>query len=277
MAASRQLQGKELSFNNYLDLDAAWRLCSEFERDAACVIIKHNNPCGAALGRDPRDAYQSALACDPVSAFGSVIAFNRNLDGEAAEEMLKLFVEAVIAPGFSTEALEVLAAKKNLRVMLAADSAVDDHYDFKKIAGGFLVQDIDAGSVGPGQLTTVTRRAPEETELADLLFAWRVCKHVKSNAIVMARGGSTLGIGAGQMSRVDSVQLAKRKARQPLEGCVMASDAFFPFRDGIDEAARAGVGAVIQPGGSKRDDEVIQAADEHGMTMVLTSMRHFRH
>ncbi|HSR68828.1 MAG TPA: bifunctional phosphoribosylaminoimidazolecarboxamide formyltransferase/IMP cyclohydrolase [Acidobacteriota bacterium] len=275
LVAARQVQGKTLSFNNYLDLQAAWDLSREFEKPT-CVIIKHNNPCGVAQADSPAQAFTRALECDPLSAFGSIIAFNREVDAEAAQAMRKLFVEAVLAPAYQAQALEALAAKQNLRVMLA-DSSPPDPLQYKKVDGGFLVQDADLNTVSREQLKTVTQRAPSEDELDDLLFAWRVCKHVKSNAIVYARGGRTVGIGAGQMSRVDSVILAARKAKLDLPGAVMASDAFFPFRDGVDEAAKAGIAAVIQPGGSKRDDEVIEACDEHGMAMVLTAMRHFRH
>ncbi|HSR53533.1 MAG TPA: bifunctional phosphoribosylaminoimidazolecarboxamide formyltransferase/IMP cyclohydrolase [Acidobacteriota bacterium] len=275
VVAAKQLQGKTLSFNNYLDLQAAWDLGREFEQPS-CVIVKHNNPCGVAQAESPCEAYRRALECDSLSAFGSIIAFNRQVDAETAQAMRKLFVEAVIAPAYEADALEVFSAKKNLRVMLA-DGSPPDPWQFKKVDGGFLVQDADLQTVSRGDLKTVTQRVPSESELDDLLFAWRVCKHVKSNAIVYAKDGRTVGIGAGQMSRVDSVILAARKAKLHLEGAVMASDAFFPFRDGVDEAAKAGIAAVIQPGGSKRDDEVIEACDEHGMAMVLTSMRHFRH
>lgn len=277
LAAARQYQGKELSFNNYLDLDAAWRLACEFD-EPFCAIIKHTNPCGAAAGAGLSEAYQKALACDPVSAFGSVIGFNRRVDARTAEQMAELFVEAVIAPGYEPEAVHLFAKKKTLRLMEiggAGNETAD--FDFKRILGGFLVQELDRFRVRREALKTVTARTPSEEELNDLLFAWVVCKHVKSNAIVYAREGQTLGIGAGQMSRVDSVRLGAQKARSCLEGCVLASDAFFPFRDGIDEAARAGVKAVIQPGGSVRDQEVIRAADEHGMAMVFTGVRHFRH
>ncbi|MEE8586656.1 MAG: bifunctional phosphoribosylaminoimidazolecarboxamide formyltransferase/IMP cyclohydrolase [Acidobacteriota bacterium] len=278
LAAARQLQGKELSFNNYLDLQAAWELCSEFDQ-TACTIIKHSNPCGAALGSSPLEAYKKALTCDPLSAFGSVIACNRPLDLAAAEEMLKLFVEAIIAPGYHPDALEAFKAKKNLRLMESAADAAwhSEKLDFKQVSGGFLVQQRDAKVLGAEGLRPVTKRIPGPKEEADLLFAWKVAKHVKSNAIIFVRGLQTIGIGAGQMSRVDSVDLAARKAQVPVEGCAMASDAFFPFRDGIDQAAKAGVQSVIQPGGSVRDQEVIQAADEHGMAMLLTGMRHFRH
>ena len=281
LVSAKQHQGKELSFNNYLDLDSAWNLCSEFE-EAACAIIKHTNPCGAALGSDLPAAYEKALACDPISAFGSIVAFNREVHGDTAEMMRSLFIEAVIAPGYHEEALEIFAKKKNLRVMEMGEQVLQldpagKWFDFKKIWGGFLVQNKDLYYMKRGELKTVTERSPAEDETRDLLFAWVVCKHVKSNAIVYARGGQTVGVGAGQMSRVDSVRLAAEKAQLSLENCVLASDGFFPFRDAIDEAARAGVRAVIQPGGSIRDEEAIGAANEHGMAMVFTGIRHFKH
>ncbi|MDA2937147.1 bifunctional phosphoribosylaminoimidazolecarboxamide formyltransferase/IMP cyclohydrolase [Acidobacteria bacterium AH-259-A15] len=281
LGAAKQHQGKELSFNNYLDLEAAWNLCAEFE-DACCVIIKHTNPCGTALGSLLSEAYEKALACDPVSAFGSIVAFNREVDRETADKMSSLFVEAVIATAYQPEAVEIFLQKKNLRVMemgapaLRSDRAVR-YSDFRMISGGFLVQDKDLYYVESEDLKTVTERAPDENETQDLLFAWTVCKHVKSNAIVYARSGQTVGIGAGQMSRVDSVRLAAQKAKLSLQDCVMASDGFFPFRDALDEAAQAGVKAVIQPGGSIQDEEVIRAANEHEMAMVFTGIRHFRH
>ncbi len=280
IVAARQLHGKQLSFNNYLDLDAAWNLVQEFE-STACAIIKHTNPCGAALGSSVLEAYQRALECDPVSAFGSIIACNRKLDLPAAEAMSKLFVEAVVAPGFDPEALEVLGRKKGIRLMeVPPPSRSADPYrdfDFKRIDGGLLVQDRDLHRLRAEDVRVVTRRSPTADELEELLFAWVVCKHVKSNAIVYSRGRQVIGVGAGQMSRVDSARIAAEKSRFPLQGAVMASDAFFPFRDGLDEAARRGIQAVIQPGGSVRDEEVIQAADEHGMAMVFTGIRHFRH
>jgi phosphoribosylaminoimidazolecarboxamide formyltransferase/IMP cyclohydrolase len=277
LVKAHQHQGKELSFNNYVDLEAAWALCQEFE-EPFCGILKHTNPCGAAIGNSPSEAYEKALATDPVSAFGSIIGFNRIVDGEAAAQVKKLFVEAVIAPGYSPEALEILAGKKNLRVMeLAPEENPGRRLDYKKIYGGFLVQDRDAFYTRAKDLKVVSKRKPTAEETTDLLFAWSVCKHVKSNAILFARDGQTVGVGAGQMSRVDSVMLATRKAQLPTAGAVMASDAFFPFRDGVDEAAKAGISAVIQPGGSIRDQEAIDAADEHGMVMVLTGVRHFKH
>lgn len=278
---AKQKQGKELSFNNFLDLEAAWSLAVEFDEPCG-AIIKHTNPCGAAIGATLAKAYEKALACDPVSAFGSVIGFNREVDAATAETMSSLFVEAVIAPGFASDALEILSRKKNLRVMEIDRSAAPMkisglELDFKRISGGFLVQELDRFYLREEDLKVVTKRAPEDREIADLLFAWTICKHVKSNAIVLARDGQTIGIGAGQMSRVDSVRLARQKAQLALEGAVMASDAFFPFRDGLDEAAAAGIQAVIQPGGSVRDPEVIQAADEHAIAMAFTGIRHFKH
>lgn len=279
VAAALQLHGKELSFNNYLDLDAAWSLAAEFEEPAA-VLIKHLNPCGAAVGKDSLQAYQRALETDPVSAFGSILGFNRAVDRPLADELSKLFVEAIIAPAYHPEALEKLKEKKNLRVMqLSWDARPSsrDMTDYKRISGGLLVQDRDANSVRREDLNVVTRRAPSDGEWSDLLFAWKVAKHVKSNAIVFCRLGATLGVGAGQMSRVDAVRFGAQKARGSLAGSCVASDAYFPFRDGLDETARAGAAAVIQPGGSVRDQEVIQAADEHGMAMVFTGTRHFKH
>ncbi len=277
VSAARQIQGKALSFNNYVDLEAAWNLSQEFDQPF-CAIIKHTNPCGAAVADRLEEAYQRALEADPVSAFGSIIAVNRIIDGATAQRMTALFVEAVIAPGYEPDALARFAAKKNLRVMeLPWERGQGHEFDFKKIGGGFLIQEPDRFFVRQGDLKTVTRRGPEAGEVRDLLFAWRVCKHVKSNAIVLARDGRTLGVGAGQMSRVDAVELAVGKATAPLQGAVMASDAFFPFPDGLEAAAKAGVRAVIQPGGSVRDAEVIEAADQRGVAMVFTGIRHFKH
>ncbi|MGI8783811.1 MAG: bifunctional phosphoribosylaminoimidazolecarboxamide formyltransferase/IMP cyclohydrolase [Acidobacteriota bacterium] len=279
VAAALQLHGKELSFNNYLDLDAAWSLAAEFEEPAA-VLIKHLNPCGAAVGKDSLQAYLRALETDPVSAFGSILGFNRAIDRPLADELSKLFVEAIIAPAYHPEALEKLKEKKNLRLMqLSWDARPGsrDMTDYKRIGGGLLAQDRDADFVRREDLKVVTSRAPSDEEWNDLLFAWKVAKHVKSNAIVFCRSGATLGIGAGQMSRVDAVRFGAQKARASLAGSCVASDAFFPFRDGLDETARAGAAAVIQPGGSVRDQEVIEAANEHGLAMVLTGTRHFKH
>jgi phosphoribosylaminoimidazolecarboxamide formyltransferase/IMP cyclohydrolase len=276
LAGAQQLQGKELSYNNLVDLDAAWKLAREFERPAA-AIIKHNNPCGAAEQAALRDAYVKAFECDPVSAYGGVVAFNRELDGATAAELAKLFVECVVAPGYEPAAREALAGKKNLRLMQMPEKDDVSPYELKQISGGVLVQQPDMHRLSAADLKTATKRAPTEAEVRAMLFAWKVCKHVKSNAIVFAVEGQALGIGAGQMSRVDSVRLAVMKAQKPLAGTVVASDAFFPFPDGVEEAARAGVTAVIQPGGSVRDAEVIAAADRAGMAMVFTGVRHFRH
>jgi len=277
VARARQLQGKELSFNNILDLDAAWRLVLEFDEPAA-VIIKHSNPCGAATAGTLRDAFLSARQTDPISAFGGIVAVNREMDAAAATELAGMFLECVIAPGYSVEARSALEKKTGLRVMQAgADAAPYSGFDLRRITGGFLAQDWDVKRTDIAAARVVTRRAPDADETAALDFAWKVAKHVKSNAIILARPGRTIGIGAGQMSRVDSVRLARMKAPEPTSGAVLASDAFFPFRDGLDEAAQAGVTAIVQPGGSVKDDEVIAAADEHGMAMVLTGVRHFRH
>ena len=281
LAGAKQLQGKELSYNNLVDLDSAWQLALEFERPAA-VIVKHNNPCGAAEQETLEAAYLAALASDPVSAYGGVIAFNRPVDAKTAEEVAKLFVECMVAPGYDAAAREKFASKKNLRLMeVAAPTAGSgksrDDLQLKRISGGILVQTADHHALRAEELKTVTKRAPSSAELKDLLFGWKVCKHVKSNAIVFARDGRTVGVGAGQMSRVDSVRIAVMKAQSPLTGSVVASDAFFPFADGVEEAAKAGATAFIQPGGSVRDDEVIAAADRLNLTMVFTGVRHFRH
>jgi phosphoribosylaminoimidazolecarboxamide formyltransferase/IMP cyclohydrolase len=278
LAAAKQLQGKELSYNNFVDLEAARSLAAEFRQPAA-VIIKHNNPCGTAEQETLREAYLKAYACDPVSAFGGVLAFNRVVDGATAEEVAKLFVECIVAPRFEEKAKSVFAAKKNLRLLeLPADGWEPDRVlQVKRILGGMLVQQPDLGEIQEIQLQTVTKRAPTSEEMRTMLFAWKVAKHVKSNAIVFARDGATLGVGAGQMSRVDSVKIAVMKAQTSLQGSVVASDAFFPFPDGVEEAARAGATAVIQPGGSMRDNEVIAAADRLGLAMVFTGMRHFLH
>jgi phosphoribosylaminoimidazolecarboxamide formyltransferase/IMP cyclohydrolase len=291
VATVRQLQGKQLSYNNINDTDAAFELVAEFdpERTAAVAIIKHANPCGVAEAASLREAYLAALTCDPVSAFGGIVAVNRLLDGEAAEEIVKTFTEVIIAPAATDEAVALIAAKKNLRLLVTGGlpDPCAAGVGVKSVAGGLLVQSRDAASVDDMDLKVVTRRAPSARELADLKFGFRVAKHVKSNAIVYARDGATVGIGAGQMSRVDSSRIAARKAldaaeaagrSEPLtKGSIVASDAFFPFADGLLAAAEAGATAVIQPGGSMRDDEVIAAADEHGLAMVFTGTRHFRH
>jgi phosphoribosylaminoimidazolecarboxamide formyltransferase/IMP cyclohydrolase len=280
IAGARQIQGKELSYNNLVDLDSAWKLVREFSKPAA-IIVKHNNPCGAAEHATQVEAYLQALACDPVSAFGGVMAFNCPLDKDTADEVAKLFVECIAAPGYAPEALAALGSKKNLRLLevpgAAQGAAEDDKPELKRISGGVLLQDADSETLPATDLKVVTQRAPSDAEWSALIFAWTVCKHVKSNAIVFARDGATLGIGAGQMSRVDSVKIAVMKAQSPLANSVVASDAFFPFADGVEEAAKAGATAVIQPGGSVRDTDVIAAAEAAGMAMVFTGMRHFRH
>jgi phosphoribosylaminoimidazolecarboxamide formyltransferase/IMP cyclohydrolase len=279
VARAKVLHGKAMSYNNYLDANAALELVQEFD-DCAVAIIKHNNPCGAALGAAPVEAYTKARETDPVSAFGGVIAFNRPVDLAAAKEITSTFVEVVIAPGFTEDAQTELRRKKDLRLLDVGPLTAGRRagLDFKRLVGGLIVQERDLGAIADVRALTVpTARKPTDHEYAACAFAWKVCKHVKSNAIVYARPGQTIGIGAGQMSRVDSVRLAGMKAVLPVKGCVMASDAFFPFRDGIDAAAQAGITAVIQPGGSIRDQEVIKAADEHQMAMILTGMRHFRH
>jgi phosphoribosylaminoimidazolecarboxamide formyltransferase/IMP cyclohydrolase len=274
IAGAHQIQGKELSFNNLVDLDACWELAGEFD-EPAVIIVKHTNPCGAATGPTILAAYQKALAADPVSAFGGVIGINREVDADAAEEIAKLFVEAIAAPAFTAEARERFAAKKNLR--LVEVQSAPPRPVVKHVSGGLLLQDADTGRVTEAELKVVTWRPPSTEELRGLLFAWRVCKHVKSNAIVYAKDGQTLGVGAGQMSRVDAARFGAMKAVLPLKGSVAASDAFFPFPDGLEAVAEAGATAVIQPGGSVRDDEVIAAADRLGMAMVFTGVRHFRH
>ena len=282
VATARQLQGKALSFNNVADTDAALECVKSFD-EPACVIVKHANPCGVAIGAGIRDAYDRAFRTDPTSAFGGIIAFNRPLDPRTAAAIVeRQFVEVVIAPRIEAAALAPFASKENVRVLEcgALPVAPRPAFDFKRVTGGLLVQDRDTGAVTEDDLEVVTRRAPTGAEMRDLLFAWKVVKFVKSNAIVYCRGGMTIGIGAGQMSRVYSARIAGIKAADEgleVRGSVLASDAFFPFRDGIDAAAEAGVGAVIEPGGSMRDDEVVAAADEHGMAMVFTRMRHFRH
>ena len=275
---AHQLQGKELSFNNIIDLDAAIETVKEFEQSAA-VIIKHTNPCGAALADSPLTAYLKARECDPVSAFGGIVGFNRNVDADTARELTSTFLEAVIAPGYTDEALDIFTAKKNVRVMQVPllDSYVAKGYDLKRVTGGLMVQARDLGMINALDCRVVTERTPSPAEYEALDFAWRVCKHVKSNAIVFTNRDQTVGIGAGQMSRVDSSKIAVQKALLPTQGTVLASDAFFPFRDGVDAAAEAGVIAIIQPGGSVRDEEVIKAANEHGIAMIFTNMRHFRH
>jgi phosphoribosylaminoimidazolecarboxamide formyltransferase/IMP cyclohydrolase len=279
LARYEQIQGKELSYNNIADADAAWECVKTFERPA-CVIVKHANPCGVAEGDDCLAAYTRAFKTDPTSAFGGIIAFNRPLDGATADAVGKQFVEVVIAPAIDERARAALAGKGNVRVLVVPLATAAQRYDLKRVGGGLLVQTPDSRNVGAGELKVVTRRQPTEEELGDLLFAWRVAKYVKSNAIVFCGDRMTLGVGAGQMSRVDSARIAAIKAQNAglsLAGSVVASDAFFPFRDGLDVVAGAGAKAVIQPGGSMRDDEVIAAADERGLAMVFTGVRHFRH
>jgi phosphoribosylaminoimidazolecarboxamide formyltransferase/IMP cyclohydrolase len=294
VANAHQLQGKELSYNNIVDLQAAWDLAQEFNEpgsnDYACAIIKHTNPCGTATGKTLAEAYKRALECDPVSAFGGVIGVNRTIDAEAAEEMHKLFLEVIAAPAFDEAAEAKFASKKNLRLVQvtdprsperirpgAATEAASRNWVLKNVSGGLLVQDADIRPLQDVDLKVVTKRAPTPEETRALLFAWKVCKHVKSNAIVYARDGQTVGVGAGQMSRVDSAKLGAMKAQLPLQGTVAASDAFFPFPDGVEEIAKAGATAIIQPGGSQRDPEVIAAADRLGLAMLFTGVRHFRH
>ncbi len=281
VSTARQIQGKALSYNNIADTDAALECVKEFD-EPACVIVKHANPCGVALGKDVLEAYNRAYQTDPTSAFGGIIAFNRQLDAATATAITeRQFVEVIIAPSISAEAVEIIAAKKNLRLLECGEwSTKTTGFDVKRVNGGLLVQDRDQGMVSADDLNVVSKRQPTAEELKDALFCWKVAKYVKSNAIVYSKGDMTVGVGAGQMSRVYSAKIAGIKAADEglqVEGCVMASDAFFPFRDGIDAAAEAGIKCVIQPGGSMRDNEVIAAADEHGMAMLFTGMRHFRH
>ncbi|MEI8672034.1 bifunctional phosphoribosylaminoimidazolecarboxamide formyltransferase/IMP cyclohydrolase [Vibrio sp. SA48] len=281
VSTARQIQGKALSYNNIADTDAALECVKEFA-EPACVIVKHANPCGVALGCDLLEAYNRAYQTDPTSAFGGIIAFNRELDAQTAAAIVeRQFVEVIIAPSVSAEAVEVVAAKKNVRLLECGQwSTKTTGFDVKRVNGGLLIQDRDQGMVSAEDLKVVSKRQPTAEELKDALFCWKVAKYVKSNAIVYSKGDMTIGVGAGQMSRVYSAKIAGIKAADEglqVEGCVMASDAFFPFRDGIDAAAEAGIKCVIQPGGSMRDDEVIAAADEHGMAMIFTGMRHFRH
>ncbi|HKQ99503.1 MAG TPA: bifunctional phosphoribosylaminoimidazolecarboxamide formyltransferase/IMP cyclohydrolase [Pyrinomonadaceae bacterium] len=276
VAHAELLGGKEMSFNNYIDADAAWQLVCDFDA-TACAIIKHMNPAGVGAGASPEEAYRRALATDPVSAFGGIVAFNQPVDEKAARALTEIFTEVVIAPRYDEAALEVLRAKKNLRILRSGEPVRTEGLEYKTITGGMLVQTRDTHRLSREDLKVVTRRAPSEEEIRALLFAWTVCKHTKSNAIVYARDGQTVGVGAGQMSRVDSVKIGATRAQLPIEGSVLASDAFFPFRDGLDEAARHGITAVIQPGGSVRDQEVIDAANEHNLAMVFTGIRHFKH
>src|SRR5450830_1520642 len=283
LANYRQLQGKELSYNNIADADAAWECVKSlggFEQPAGCVIVKHANPCGVAIGVDALDAYNRALQTDPTSAFGGIIAFNVEVDGKTATEIAKLFVEVLIAPAFTAEALQIMSAKQNVRLLKIALGNGQNPYDVKRVGGGLLVQTPDAKNIGLGELRVVSKKQPTQQQLQDLLFAWRVAKYVKSNAIVFCANGMTLGVGAGQMSRIDSARIASIKAQNAglsLAGSAVASDAFFPFRDGLDVVVDAGATCVIHPGGSMRDQEVIDAADERGVVMLYTGTRHFRH
>jgi phosphoribosylaminoimidazolecarboxamide formyltransferase / IMP cyclohydrolase len=274
VANARQLQGKALSFNNIVDLQCAWDLALEFT-EPACAIIKHTNPCGAATGKTLAEAYEKALECDPVSAFGGVIGVNFPIDAAAAELMQKLFLEVIAAPFFEPAAVSIFASKKNLR--LVEVEAAPHQWTIKNISGGVLIQDFDDRPLELSDLKIFSQRPPTPEETRALLFAWKVCKHVKSNAIVYANDGQTVGVGAGQMSRVDSAKVGAMKAQLPLKGTVAASDAFFPFPDGVEEIAKAGATAIIQPGGSQRDPEVIAAADRLGLAMIFTGVRHFRH
>ena len=281
IATARQLQGKELSYNNVADTDAALECVKNFLQPA-CVIVKHANPCGVAVAANLLDAYNLAFATDPESAFGGIIAFNRELDAQTAQAIVdRQFVEVIIAPTVSEAALAVIATKNNVRLLACGDWAASTPVlDYKRVNGGLLVQDRDLGMVTEGELRIVSKQQPTAQQMQDLLFAWKVAKFVKSNAIVYASNGQTVGVGAGQMSRINSARIAAIKAEHAglaVQGSVMASDAFFPFRDGLDNAGQAGIAAVIQPGGSIRDEEVIAAADEHNMAMVFTGMRHFRH
>jgi phosphoribosylaminoimidazolecarboxamide formyltransferase/IMP cyclohydrolase len=274
VANGRQIQGKELSYNNIVDMQAAWELAQEFD-GPFCAIIKHTNPAGAATGKTLAEAYKKALETDPVSAFGGVIGVNRPIDGPAAEEMAKLFLEVIAAPKFDDAAKAIFSTKKNLRLVEITDAP--QKWVLKNVSGGMLVQDADVRPLQESDLKVVTKRPPTAEEQRALLFAWKVCKHVKSNAILYARDGQTVGVGAGQMSRVDACKMGAMKAILPLQGTVAASDAFFPFPDGVEEIAKAGATAIIQPGGSVRDQEVIDAADRHGLAMIFTGVRHFRH
>lgn len=279
IANAEQLLGKEMSYNNYVDAEAAWNLVQDFD-DLAVAIIKHTNPSGVGLGSTNLEAYERALATDPVSAFGGIVAFNRTVDADAAEAVIKVFTEVVVAPDFSPQALDVFETKKNLRVLRVHPEMGATGLEVRQITGGMLVQQTDSHRLTEDMLRIVTSRRPTDDEVREMLFAWTVCKHVKSNAIVLAAGGRTIGVGAGQMNRVDSVRIAAMRAERfelPVKGSVLASDAFFPFRDNVDEAAKMGVAAIIQPGGSVKDEESIDAANEHGIVMAFTGVRHFKH
>ncbi len=276
IARAELLSGKEMSFNNYVDADSAWQLVCDFE-ETACAIIKHTNPAGVGLATSPEEAYRKALATDPVSAFGGIVAFNCQVDATVARALTEIFTEVLIAPEYEVSALEILRIKKNLRVLRVGLPTNSAALEYKQIGGGLLAQTSDRHKLERQELKTVTKRKPTENEIRALLFAWIVCKHTKSNAIVYAQPGQTVGVGAGQMSRVDAVKIGAMRARLPIKGAVLASDGFFPFRDGLDEAAKHGISAVIQPGGSVRDDEVVQACDENDIAMVFTGIRHFKH
>jgi phosphoribosylaminoimidazolecarboxamide formyltransferase/IMP cyclohydrolase len=279
LAGYEQLQGKELSYNNVGDADAAWE-CVRGQKAPTCVIVKHANPCGVATAGDALTAYRRAFATDPTSAFGGIIAFNREVGAECAKALSEQFAEVIIAPGFEPQARDTLASKANLRLLAVRLGAASNDFDLKRVGGGLLAQTPDIAQIARSDLKVVTRRAPSDHELDDLMFAWHVVRYVKSNAIVFVREGATVGIGAGQMSRLDSARIAAIKARDAglsLAGSVAASDAFFPFRDALDAIVEAGARCVIQPGGSLRDPEVIATADQHGVSMVFTGMRHFRH
>ncbi|HRH46658.1 MAG TPA: bifunctional phosphoribosylaminoimidazolecarboxamide formyltransferase/IMP cyclohydrolase [Pyrinomonadaceae bacterium] len=279
IAQAEQLHGKEMSYNNYVDAEAAWNLVQDFD-ELAVTIIKHTNPSGVGTGVNNLEAYKRALSTDPVSAFGGIVALNQKVDAETAKAINEVFTEVVVASDFDDEALEIFKTKKNLRVLRVAETKNRSNYTFKQISGGMLVQEKDLYNVSLADLKFVTERQPTEVEIKAMLLAWKVCKHVKSNAIVFANQNQTIGVGAGQMNRVDSVRIAAMRAERfelPLQGAAMASDAFFPFRDNIDEAAKFGISAIIQPGGSVRDEEVIQACNEHGLAMGLTGIRHFNH
>jgi phosphoribosylaminoimidazolecarboxamide formyltransferase/IMP cyclohydrolase len=280
IASYQQLQGKELSYNNIADSDAAWECVKAFDGLTACVIVKHANPCGVAIGANAEEAYRKAFKTDPTSAFGGIIAFNCTLDKATAEAVAGQFAEVILAPEITADARAVFAAKQNLRVLVVPMGRTSGILDFKRVGGGLLVQSADEARITQADIKVVTKRAPSDTEMSDLLFAWRVAKYVKSNAIVYCKDAMTVGVGAGQMSRVDSARIAAIKAENnglTVVGSVVASDAFFPFRDGLDVLAKAGATAVIQPGGSVRDAEVIAAADEQNIAMVFTGFRHFRH
>ena len=279
LANAEVVQGKELSFNNYLDLESVWNIVSEFNAETpVAAIVKHNNPCGVAIAPNLLYAYAEALSADPVSAFGGIVGFNKKVDQDLAAELTKIFLEAVIAPEYSEEALKQFASKPKLRVLkISTKSTTLKNYDFKSVGQGYLVQDLNIETVNPASLKVVTKKKPTEQDMIDLLFAWKVCKHVKSNAIVIAKEGKTIGIGAGQTSRVASVEIALNQANYNAKNSCLASDAFFPFKDSIEIAASAQVSAIIQPGGSINDKEVIDACDKHDIAMVFTGMRHFRH